>query len=30
MVLPANMPRGLYNIRLQTQYGYNILKLIKE
>ena len=30
MALPANMPRGLYNIRLQTQYGYNILKLIKE
>ena len=30
MALPANIPRGLYNIRLQTQYGYNILKLIKE
>ncbi len=30
MSLPANMPRGLYNIRLQTRHGYNILKLIKE
>lgn len=30
MALPSNMPRGLYNIRLQTEFGYNILKLIKE
>ncbi len=30
MALPSNMPRGLYNVRLQTPYGYNILKLIKE
>jgi len=30
MALPSNMPRGLYNIRLQTDLGYNILKLIKE
>lgn len=30
MDITANMPRGLYNIRLRTQYGYNILKLIKE
>ena len=30
MALPSNMPRGLYNIRLQNDFGYNILKLIKE
>jgi len=30
MALPSNMPRGLYNIRLQNSSGYNVLKLIKE
>lgn len=30
MALPSNMPRGLYNIRLRNDFGYNILKLIKE
>lgn len=30
MSIPDYMPRGLYNVILQNDYGYNILKLVKE